>query len=306
MPLSQSLLVGTAATIAEGPRRRAARAAAGADAKASATPSAATSRAEGTVHEGGEGSSRPSCSSPSAAAAVAGAAAGGSGGGGGGEARGREGSAEAPLPLLPPLRLLLLSPSSTSPPRCFRISFLRSNSSSASCSLRWRGSVEGDDGRGGEQEEEGEEEAGEGLSTRSLLVLRASATVETKRNASAAAPRAQPSTPPAGLQGFLVEGAARKTDLTPLEASLSPTPSCSPATTLRGTARFTKSTSLVSPKKRTTALTNMPAAVTSCSVIGGLLEDDDAEAADATATAAIVFIGCTGMGTPKAKPEMIL
>ena len=77
--------------------------------------------------------------------------------------------------------------------------------------------------------------------------------------------------------------------------SLSPMPSCIPLITAIGTKRSTFPIRLLTPSKKTTAPTISPAAAISpgskCSAI---------------ATAAIAFIGCTGIGKPNIIPVVML
>lgn len=84
---------------------------------------------------------------------------------------------------------------------------------------------------------------------------------------------------------------------TPLEARLSPRPSCMPRMTGMGMRRATTPMRPVAPKNRMQEDTKMPAAM-----ICGMSRAP----VSASATAAMVFIGCTGMGMSNNRPVMML
>mmetsp|Transcript_5057 Transcript_5057/g.22809 ORF Transcript_5057/g.22809 Transcript_5057/m.22809 type:complete len:288 (+) Transcript_5057:130-993(+) len=112
------------------------------------------------------------------------------------------------------------------------------------------------------------------------------AVIAAKTNASASAPSAMPSTPHHPRIVSLLPS-VHTASVHPLAHSNIPSPSCIPRTTPNGVTWLNRSMSPVLPRMRTTSATNPPAATICGTPIGGSV----------IATAAMVFIGCSGIGT---------
>ena len=112
---------------------------------------------------------------------------------------------------------------------------------------------------------------------------------DARTNASASAPSAMPSGPHNPRIDCLVPS-VHTASVHPLAHRSMPSPSCIPRTTPNGVTALNRSMSPVHPRTRTTSATNPPAATICGTSIGGSV----------IATAAMVFIGCSGIGTSNA------
>mmetsp|Transcript_9021 Transcript_9021/g.19060 ORF Transcript_9021/g.19060 Transcript_9021/m.19060 type:complete len:299 (+) Transcript_9021:2196-3092(+) len=92
----------------------------------------------------------------------------------------------------------------------------------------------------------------------------------------------------------------------PFDANRNPTPICNPQTTVRGTIQLTTSMRFVTPSTNTAPPVSIPAVVTDCASNPVLAAVALPTPTSVRATAAMLFMGCTHIGTSHAYPVTTL